>query len=93
MVETRSMTQESRNSKLYEYIEYESEDGPGVTTPMDSLINQAAALQKADAAAGHRPGEVCPRCGNWGVLFFGDPASAHWCAACQIDKDFDMERG
>ena len=72
-----------KQPSLYEYHDVETDKGMSFTTNMESLI-RAANLPGA--------GQTCPRCSNHGTLFFGDPDGDHWCAACQIAADFDLER-
>lgn len=74
-----------KNPKLYENVEYETDQGMYSALTMELLVRHAAALAKASA------GQTCPKCQGWEVLFFGDPDGNHWCAACQIVSDFELE--
>ncbi len=71
----------SSSEYLYEREPVETELGPTLApSPMESL------LRVAELGGG----EVCPRCGHQGKLFFGNPNAAYWCAACQIAKDLGL---
>lgn len=69
-----------KNAHLYEPYDIETEQGLTSRRPMEAMINIAVLAS----------GETCPRCGHLGKLFFGDPDGEHWCAACQVEKDFGL---
>lgn len=63
---------------LFDVYEVETEDGPALRRPVNSLLDVAALAT----------GMVCPKCGAHAKLFIGDPNGEHWCIACEVIRNF-----